>query len=165
MHWITLTGLDSAGANNVEFDLNAAPIRKLIAGFLRMQDTAKRVSAGDAHSHRSAVILATETAADSITFVGLADGTGVDTGADVSHAGAATANINVPTDSESAHRHTYAEPVYAKVNLDIKDAWAASPDSGDIMLVTQKRIKVYDDLDVEDMIDVLVEYVGEIARP
>ena len=53
------------------------------------------------HTHRAAVILATEVAADSITFVGLADGGAVDTGANISHAGGAAANIDVPTDAIS----------------------------------------------------------------
>uniref|UniRef100_A0A6M3Y2Z6 Uncharacterized protein n=1 Tax=viral metagenome TaxID=1070528 RepID=A0A6M3Y2Z6_9ZZZZ len=50
------------------------------------------------HDHRAITILATEVAADRTTFVGLADGGGVDTGADVGHAGGAAANINVNTE-------------------------------------------------------------------
>ena len=166
MQLITITGLDSATVNSKEFDLVIAPIRRLVAGYLRMQNTAAQVGDGGAHEHNAFQILNSQVAADTAVFVGVQDGKGAALGGTpkIGAAGGGT-DYYVPTSAESAHRHTYAEPVYAKVNLDIKEAWPDSPNSGDIMLVTPKKIKVYDDLDVEDMIDVLVEYVGEIARP
>jgi len=163
MQLITITGLDSATVNNKEFDLVIAPIRRLVAGYLRMQNTAAKVGAGDAHGHT-----ALSSGGSDVTLGAhqqLVGGDGVATTLQLGVNTAAQAAVSVPTSVESAHRHTYADPVYAKVNLDIQEAWPDSPNSGDIMLVTPKKIKVYDDLDVEDMIDVLVEYVGEIARP
>ena len=166
MDRITVTGLDSGGANSVEFTLNTKPIEAIVEGRLLIQNTAAKTGAGDAHTHHAIEVLNSATAADSTTFVGINDGAGAapPVAVGVSAAGGGT-DFYMDTGSEAAHAHPYANPVYSNVALDVKTTWPATPDSGDIMLTAENKIRVYDDLDVEDVIEMLVIYKGDIFRP
>lgn len=149
---IVVSGLDSGGENGHEFPLNTRSIQAIIGGELLMQDTSAVVGAtgGDSsHDHGVGTIPADTTTVTSTS---------------------AQPDVELPpytlgVSEIPSHDHAYAEPVYSKVNLDIKDTWPSTPDTGDIMLVSPTKIKVFDDLDVEDILIMVVVYEGTLIRP
>jgi len=154
---ITLTGLDSGGVNGAEFNLPSAipPLRAIVNGVLLIQNTtALTGSTGGGGSHTHAETLVIDAGATAVTS----------TAANGDIIGGSISGTTLTTTQIPAHTHTYANPVYNVVTLDIKTTWPATPDSGDIMLVDGNKIKIYDDLDVEDMIVIDVEPIGLHCR-
>lgn len=158
MDRIVISGLNSEGVNKQEFSLNTRSIQAIIGGTLLIarDPTTAKVSTGDAHTHSfTGNALAdhthTENTEASYTQNATTEGS----------SGGTPAGTNA---NESTHQHTFNEAVYSKTELDVKTNESDLAGPGDILLIPPTTIQVYDDLDVDDMVIMVVVYEGAYIR-